>query len=581
MTESGFSDRRRWIGGGLLLLLAAGLLFGTGTFGPIAEGPDAGPDTRFENADMLDAGATDTADSHGELVGDMEAAERRARRGRGPVTVTVTGPNDVPLQKVFVILAEKTSVKAPVPLREALTDAVGRARFEDAPYDGTARVLIGTRSTPIENDSFSIVGGVSELDLFLLPRSTGLDTQGSAYVRGPAVALRCSAGLPLDLQFVDAATGRRVRAAKGRIWPQFAGLEGKPAPAGAPTAVARGMRCQYRIAVDVPTGYVPYPEDIRVRRPIHPDVTRATHVVALHREAEIVLVAKHGSRLPSLEGSTLHVGSLNVYRQSEYTAPDAFGRVRVRDFPFVPHMLVDVHWGFASGGYAAGQGRFGGTHAEGLVIELDVVHPSDTTDADEEIEDSVETDNDLEHEESFGEGESAPTPSRVVLHVTRPDGTPATFAVAELGGVKTMFRPVDRGVRDWSIVPGRHAVLVWGAGADLRRTVEVGPGPRQDIRLQGTEGGRLRVSIRDTEGRALPHARVSIVGPTQWAQSDVKDGHQRLDSLTDASGERMFHRVAVGRCRVHIRYGGFHYAKSVEIRAGRTTKLDYVMDLSR
>jgi hypothetical protein len=583
VTQGTSTDRRPWLAAALLLLLAAGLLLGTDLLTPSADDGDVAGRTRIENADMLGVSDSDAPSTHGQLVGDPEAVARRAGRGRtrGPATVTVLGPNEVPLSKVFVVLGgiKVEGRKARIPVREQLTDALGRARFADVPYDGSAYVGLRVQQIPPENVSFLTVES-TDVNIFrVLADTPGMRLHS---IKGPNATLRTRVGLPFDLQFVDAVTGRRVRGATGSVWPGFEGAWGKAAPPGAPAAIGRGLKCHYRIAVDVPPGYAPFPHRIRNSRSLHPDVTRATHTVALHREAEVVLVAKRGATLPSLEGSNLQMGTGHQFRLAEFDTPDGFGRVRVKGFPFVPYVPVQVYWSFAKGGYATGKGRFGATHAEGLVIELDVVAASETADMDEVIEDVEERE--ILDGEPFGESEgaSAPAEVRVILDIKRPDGTPATLAHVEFGQVKAQIRPEDKGRRDWSVRPGTHDVLVWGAGADLRTQVEIGSDATQTVRLQGTEGGRLRVSVRDEKGRVLPHARVTITGPVnQWAQCDVKDGHQRLDSLTNAQGERTFHLVAVGRCQVHIRYGGFYFTKSVEIREGRTTKLDYVMEFSR
>ncbi|MCP5039994.1 MAG: carboxypeptidase regulatory-like domain-containing protein [bacterium] len=587
MTQRYSTTPRRWLALIALLALGAWLLLGTDVFAPATRDADSDRDTRIENADMLEADSDAVRAPHGELVGDPQSAARRTREGahRGPVTVTVLGPNRVPLPNVFVIVAETEREGPQARLRDARTDAAGRAHFVDVRYDGGARVLLAKQLDPTgAGGGFLDVGSG---DIQIIDIGEGLKAQGLervcwTKVSGATATLHSPVGLVIDVQAVDGSTGRRLRGLKGGVWPAFGGLGGKVAPRGAPAAIERGMGCRYLIALAPPEGYV-QASPVHVRRPIHPDVKRATHVVALRHEAEFVLVAKPGTTLPPTAGSELRIGLGHQYRAAQFQQADGFGRVRVEGIPFVPHVPVDVYWEFASGGYAAGKGRFGTTHVEGLVVELNVYSPSDVTDVPEEIEESVETDNDLEHFESFGNGAgtAGPAPVRVILDIKRPDGAPASLSVAEFGSVKTMIRPSDKGRRDWSVLPGEHEVLVWGAGADLWTRVEIGPDPTQEVSLQGTEGGRLRVSLRDTEGRELPHASVTIVGPANWAQSDVKSGHQRLDSLTDVHGTRTFHRVAVGRCQVHMRYGGFYVTKAVDIREGRTTKLDLEMDLSR
>ena len=173
--------------------------------------------------------------------------------------------------------------------------------------------------------------------------------------------------------------------------------------------------------------------------------------------------------------------------------------------------------------------------------------------------------------------------TRMVLHVLRRDGTPASFARALLDDPSRVVWQADvEGRIGLRHVPGgaREAILVEPGMVETHVALPTGEGPPAEVVLRESVGGDLRIRVVDEGGRAVPGAGLAGGGVAaglylQW--SDEAAGVQSFDTLADSEGRRTLRHLSAGRAWLGARWAHLCGDAQVEVVEGAVTDVEIVV----
>jgi hypothetical protein len=551
------THRAWWIALAILLMIAAGvwvLLVIEGEGAPRNDPTLADGQRRVIDGEMLEGTRPEDPPRGADLEARPGASGERALPARGSVIVHAIGPTGAPLGAVTVTLFEQEGGKGTA--RDAQTDGLGRVTFTDVRFDGSARAVLLYADRP----------------------DTGSTECASATITSDVVELHSQRGLPLLMTVIRADRGHAVPDAHMLTQPFLCGLAGAAPAIVTAAAVEPGPGARVQATLHPVPRYVSKPS-VSILFPFPPDVVEAHGVRPLWREAEIVLVAKPDQALPAAKPThaMITVGR-NAFERTTFEV-DGFGRIRVGGVPFQPHLPLHASVRFSDGSVGTGQARTGSGPSVAVSVELEIREEEEPVIKDEDIED---------HEETLAQDSPDPgaSPGNVTLRLTRIDGTPGRHAWAVLrpldGGPNNWRKANEAGVVSWQRWrPGRYHLSVWGIGGTHTQEVDVVAGKETVASIRGSEGGRLRVTVRDQEGQPLPFSVVRVTDSELFRHADVRGRRLRIDPYTDRAGERTFHRLRPGTVAVRARYGGYETTGKAEVLASRTAELDLVLDLSK
>lgn len=539
--------------------------------------------------------------------------EETAPKSEEPAAPELTprAVSDPPLSSVSIVdVGDANPMEA---LTSGLTDADGVVVFPDVPYDGTHAVELrrdGQRfantfgssvfeeveDTGIEvEEAHPDADGASAGSIVLLDDMTSgaelvdigrpiqlLNPGFGVYRRwvdGPEIELAVPGGIPLAVQIVSAARGRRVGDATWEAGPRYVGAQQEPEGASTLIGVEIGQTARVAVDLKVPRGYVRADRNV-FGTWISPEAKRLEAHVPLRVEAEIIVSIKGDLQIrdPAKLTGTVYLANASRYASNRFTL-DGFGRLRVAGLPHFARELVEVDLTYGDKSIT-GSGRLGRDPSDPLVIEAasKKLKPPEA----EAIWSSVSFDDDL-WVEFFGElnlqrtvytqaVEADPkTTGRIAARVFRADGTPAEGAVVHLiHGDQVLFTRKDGRVLFQGLEPGPERLAVLGAGTVAFHAIEVVAGQEGRAEIRADLGGRIRLEVVDEEGEPVPYAEVTIEQPSEWEWVEVVDGVQRVDPFTNHRGVRTFHRVEAGTVTVNALYGSRYARGTVEVVQGRT-----------
>jgi hypothetical protein len=186
-------------------------------------------------------------------------------------------------------------------------------------------------------------------------------------------------------------------------------------------------------------------------------------------------------------------------------------------------------------------------------------------------------------EPELGEGGRDPALPSGVLGVIfeRRDGRPydgmsawllhedSARLLGSLGAEGARFRGIPAGT--WSVFVTGPEVL------SAAKSVRVDADEVVDVTLHEPPSAAVRIRVIDFERRPAPFASVRIVGTLGVGWWDVRDRVQRVDSFTNAQGNRELPRIAAGTCEVEARLGSRVGRASVTVPAASTRSLTVVL----
>jgi hypothetical protein len=132
-----------------------------------------------------------------------------------------------------------------------------------------------------------------------------------------------------------------------------------------------------------------------------------------------------------------------------------------------------------------------------------------------------------------------------------------------------------------TVPQGPQRLVVLGAGAPCVLEVDAGALPRNELVLAAPAGGTLEVRVQDEAGRGLPYATLELGLPEALPWVDRLDGVQRLDPLTDASGQRILRALPVGTVTVRAYFGSRSADAQVEVADGSRQAITLVVPTPR
>jgi hypothetical protein len=194
----------------------------------------------------------------------------------------------------------------------------------------------------------------------------------------------------------------------------------------------------------------------------------------------------------------------------------------------------------------------------------------------------VETDNDMPFEESFGEEWESTLDPRTLgtlsVVALRRDGAPAAGASVRLEMLRDMQADAAGRVRFEGVPAGAYTLILREPGlVPTRLDAIVVAQETRDVVLREGEGGAIRVSVVDEEGRGLPFATIELFQPSGVRFVDLEDGVQRLDMFTDQDGRRRFGHVEASTVRVSASWGSRRVGTMVDVLEGRDVPVTIVL----
>lgn len=444
----------------------------------------------------------------------------------GDVRVRVVGRGGVPVPDAPVHVVGPQGAVPHV----LFANAHGETTVPDLPLDGSFSVV-----------TFRFV-------------DAGLHLADRVPVRSPETILRTNFGLPCEVVVTDAETGRPLANAAWSLYPKKLLVDGEPLPLrrGARPIIAQpGRDLTYRLAVDVPAGYVawanraPYAEISRY-------ATALGYVYPLHREADVTIDVLEHDGSPAREPWVTHWSVAGKEGATRFgggdTEPLALNRLRLRGVPYVAGAVLGVTIALED---PADDRNVEATvrlaRPTRLVVHLP--HPDEYKLSDVPFPMQGESVIGVEG----GTEDLPPTPpaGMLDLQATLRDGHPAaeatvTFRYLEEGYALRGFRESldDEGRRMQDLPAGTWRVLFHEPGlVQTGVTFEVQAGESTRVRLQEGRGGTVRLRVVDPAGRPLSFARFRV-SDRMWR--DLEDGVQRLDPHVDESGSRTLRHVSSG-----------------------------------
>lgn len=522
----------------------------------------------------------------------LDADRPQGEAGRGVVRVQVVGFGGYPIPRAQVRAG--TAWERTTDLQAVLADDEGRAVLRDIPYDGTWFVTTGfgvESNDPKRVEEDPDDPWLPTAPVAGLPRAPG-HAEPWTWVRGPDVTLRVGTGRRVSVHVVDAHTGRHVLGARARwrgdrLHPHTA-VPATPAVFHIVSTEAFPL-LPHHLELDVPRGHVAWDErafqgppcvyarELSVVYPLRP-AQRAT-IVAKHADGRAARAVLDHAEVAGRSGR------LQVAR-------DGSGNLQIDGLPFYRHEPFRFSVRDADSGAIGGiVGRLPGE--PGALPVLWVALDPGPVIRDEDIEDHLETDNDLPYEQSLGTGAVKPPPRRQLhVRVLRRDGTPAVGArVSFIPHLEEHESPMGprKATTDLEGIarfadprPGTATVAADQLGfLDVQGTVEVRALGVTEARVQERAGGRLTVEIIDEHGRGLSFATCQLQTGCSHPYVDMQDGIQRMDRFTDHEGRRTYAGVFPGPVTLYVQWG--HRRKNVEakIAAGRTEVVRVVLPSGR
>lgn len=185
---------------------------------------------------------------------------------------------------------------------------------------------------------------------------------------------------------------------------------------------------------------------------------------------------------------------------------------------------------------------------------------------------TIESDNDLDYEESLGRNDAADTGVKLASLRVRALGWDGTrIPHATINGADTDAAG-EILLRD--LLPGEHWIEMQARGhLPAHRSFVLGEGDDKDVAVREPVGARLVVRVTDEKGRPRPFARLGLRG-RKWF--DVVGGEQRLDLFTDVRGRRAFERIEPGRTVIRATWGSRHGFRKISLPEGQTTEVHIV-----
>lgn len=553
-----------------LLALIVWVLLGDGLPGTgsvdVADPGAEEDDATLRRAEGLPEGAADARAPSLRVEADRPRREPR----RGDVRVRVIGRGGRPIPTVTV-----RTRSAPDRHQEAITDAEGVAVLRDLPFDGTRLV------------TFRYGGDPRAMGLASVGRLPPAPGQAAAVpVTGPDLIYRAAAGFNVAVHVVEADTGRAR--AEAEVWWRADRRNEQQRARGAPArfyVMPRDHRLFPGYRVTPPAGFVAYDEMAFMAEPCV-YASECTVVYPLRRALQATLVSRHAQgRVVRADLSYAEVGGRGVKLASHR---DGFGNVQLDGIPFLReeplHVVVRDE---TLGAVGALQTRLPSVF--GRMPSLEVTLKDEPASRDEAVEESRETENGLPYDESFGVRRSQQAVrARLRVHVKRHNGEPAVGARVMLteileehqspSGPRWISTDVNGVARTSNPPEGRVIVEVEQRGfLDIRTEILMPPSGTKDVTLVEPAGGRLRVTVVDKQGVALPYATVELLVHSRNPYVDLVDGVQRLDRFVDHEGRRVFTRVPVGDLTYVAAWGSRRHRGTLTIKANATHDVRIVL----
>ncbi len=367
------------------------------------------------------------------------APSAKPRETHGPVTVTVTDLQGVAVEglRVLAVVTEPPKEDGTVTTSETagLTDASGRARFADLPYDGRARVFAsalrpGDDTTSSATNllsglpwvisrtatSFTLfrraaepAGGAeappevtdeaAEAELteevveeeevvqphvvsmasvepgiftFMPSASAPGAVLAEAVVLGPELTLAIDRGLPLRLDVREGGEGRLRPDARWQVRPRLVWADDAYGATTLP--LQRGRPATVTCRVEAPRGFVARKE-ASWSTTIHPLAQRLVATYPLRPAVEVILlVPPEGMpyRAEDWEGTVTVAG---VTLENPELHVDAQGRLHVQGGAHIVGDRVEVSGTLAKRFHASGEGFIGGDSRDPVLVRLALASP--------------------------------------------------------------------------------------------------------------------------------------------------------------------------------------------------------------
>lgn len=465
---------------------------------------------------------------------------------------------------------------------------------DDSATDTTRPGLLGTRSADaisregtIKSGAVSGAAGAAEAGTDDVRASLRIDTVDA--LTGRAIEAKWNIGygevtagpFPPGVVIDAAALAAQARGVKASIAAWVADF--RPSGESRPDVLASADAVDLGFSVLSPRGYVVDDPRPRMRGQLAVGVRRAEYLQPLWREATLDVRVLDPEGLPVRDVGIFRLAAAGRIRdvKPEVRAP---GELRIRGLPHFPGEPVRavLDWGWSD-------------DEKEEIVEEEIDEGPELSDAhlvtkmpadlsrpwQVEVRlkakrgpryfDWVETDHDLDFEESFGLSDAVPSklaPAAVRARVLGWDGKP--IQGARVNGIETDAQGVAlrTGLR-----PGEEIIFMTAPGRfGARETVALAPGVTHGVTLREPLGARLEVSVVDGQGHPRPSARLEIRGCKLF---DVRaDGVQRLDMFTDAHGRRTFARVEPGEAMIVATWGSHTGARSVTLVDGETQRVE-------
>ena len=443
---------------------------------------------------------------------------------------------------------------------KATTDADGRVTFSQVPYDGSYAVVLG-------------------------PNPSVPDAKVPVTSRRMMIELDA---LPLRLQIVSSETGRALSGVPYTLKPMVDGARGLSGDGQSllfDCRFPRGSRIELKPVP--PDGLLAF-DDSKERIVIAPAARALTYLMPLRPEVDVHVTLPKGRARWRYEVSVAERGIPHVHAVS-----DAFGRIRLRNIPFVPGAAVQIT-AYAHKRKAHGAFFFGLDADDAVSVALKepklllkptlaaAVAPAPDGDGGFEYVLNLLNGGDLPpvpvFEEDNGSPSEPPRARRVILRVYTPDGRPAKGARVALGTQGGVANHLGRAAFDIR-ASGRMQVRVHGVGPSWSISVNVDERPRQFFDIHIQPPGTIDVVVVGADEQPIPYARLAVTQGSKLPWFDIQDGVQRLDPFTDHRGRRRLTNLEPHTpIEVTAAIGSRSRAATLMVGAGETKRM--VIDLS-
>ena len=497
------------------------------------------------------------------------ARSAAASRARGPVRVRVEGPDGAPVYGAFVQLRRGAG---PDGVEGRSVDATGEAAFADVPYDGSARLLF-YRADPVIDERNTVHRPLPPLGGGRHERS----------VTGATLRYRAASGLWLDVEVVEAETGRVLPDTRVRLglWHDTSdGWIAAPGPLRVTAPVDGKARVSYEVA-DVPGRARPLGPPLSPHV-VSPYARRLRAVQPLRAEQRVVVlgVDEEGRAKPLV----IHRVAFDAWPVSGWQAvPDAFDRMVLTGVPFLRGERLTV-WGGPTQGPLADCTEPSSVFLPAqpaAEVQVRIVLPDVLIEESEELEEEMGIGG-IRSGQHRWRRPSTPPDTKVHVRVLRRDGSPAVGAAVDagVGGLAHTAARTDLQGRVTlrGVPPGARTITVRQIGLlPIEATVEVREGAPTHAVLREPAGGSLDICVLDPDKNPLPAARLQVATPSGLPWIDMHGTTQRIDPYTDHRGRRRLRDLEAGTHRVSVRWGSRSTTKTVVVTAGSVQPVEIVL----